>query len=134
MIIAQILHSFLFTFVSYILYLKYNNGSAKPIDVYLIVILSLLLLIYNSFFNGLSNKLFFVLLIFSFSILIIQFMRNLVNVFETNKELERRKQLKENVLYIQDFVFKKLFIVLICIYQLLLIWIPGIFEKMTENQ
>jgi len=134
MIIAQILHSFLFTFVSYILYLKYNNGSVKPIDVYLIVILSLLLLIYNSFFNGLSNKLFFVLLIFSFSILIIQFMRNLVNVFETNKELERRKQLKENVLYIQDFVFKKLFIVLICIYQLLLIWIPGIFEKMTENQ
>jgi len=134
MIIAQILHSFLFTFVSYILYLKYNNGIVKPIDVYLIVILSLLLLIYNSFFNGLSNKLFFVLLIFSFSILIIQFMRNLVNVFETNKELERRKQLKENVLYIQDFVFKKLFIVLICIYQLLLIWIPGIFEKMTENQ
>jgi len=61
-------------------------------------------------------------------------MRNLVNVFETNKELERRKQLKENVIYIQDFVFKKLFIVLICIYQLLLIWIPGIFEKMTANQ
>lgn len=134
MIIAQILHSFLFIFVSYILYLKYNNGSVKPIDVYLIVIFSLLLLIYNSFFNGLSNKLFFVLLIFSFSILILQFMRNLMNVFETNKELERRKQLKENVLYIQDFVFKKLFIVLICIYQLLLIWIPGIFEKMTENQ
>ncbi len=134
MIIAQILHSFLFTFVSYILYLKYNNGIVKPIDVYLIVIFSLLLLIYNSFFNGLLNKLFFVLLIFSFSILIIQFMRNLVNVFETNKELERRKQLKENVLYIQDFVFKKLFIVLICIYQLLLIWIPGIFEKMTANQ
>lgn len=133
MIIAQILHSLFFIFVSYILYVKYNNGTVKPINVYLIIISSLSLLIYNSFFNGLSNKLFFVLLIFSLSIVIIQFMRNFVNVFETNKELEKRKQLKENVLSVQDFVFKKLFIVLICIYQLLLIWVPGIFDKMMEN-
>lgn len=133
MIIAQILHSLFFIFVSYILYLKYNNGTVKPINVYLIIISSLSLLIYNYFFNGLSNKLFFVLLIFSLSIVIIQFMRNFVNVFETNKKLEKRKQLKENVLSVQDFVFKKLFIGLICFYQLLLIWIPGIFEKMMEN-
>lgn len=134
MIIAQILHSLLFIFMSYILYLKYNNGNVKPIDVYLIIISSLSLLIYNSFFNGLSNKLFFVLLIFSPSIVILQFMRNFVNVFEINKELVKRKQLKEKVLSVQDFVFKKLFIGMICIYQLLLIWIPGIFEKMMGNQ
>lgn len=133
MLIAKILHSLFFVFVSYILYLKYNNGNVKPIHIYSIIISGLLILTYNSFFNGLSNKLFLVLLIFSLSIVILQFMRNFVNVFENNKELTRRKQLKENVLSIQDFVFKKLFIGLICTYQLLLIWVPGIFEKMISS-
>lgn len=134
MILAQILHSLFFIFVSYVFYLKYNNGVVKPSYIYSIVFCGLLFFVFNYFFNGLSNKLFFVLLIFSLSIVILQFMRNFVNVFETSKKLENRKQLKEDVVSVQDFVFKKLFIGLICTYQLLLIWIPGIFEKMIENQ
>lgn len=133
MIIAQILHSLFFIFVSYILYLKYNNGNVKPIHIYSIIISGLLLLAYNSFFNGLSNKLFLVLLIFSLLIVILEFMRNFVNVFENNKELEKQKPLKENILSIQNFIFKKIFVVGICFYQLLLIWIPAIFEKMSGN-
>lgn len=61
-------------------------------------------------------------------------MRNFINVFARNKELEKRQQLKENILSAQNFMFRRLFIGIICIYQMLLIWVPAIFQKMTENQ
>ncbi|KFC22225.1 hypothetical protein SAMN04488097_2574 [Epilithonimonas lactis] len=134
MILAQILHSLFFIFVSYVLYLKYNNGVVKPSYIYSIVFCGLLLFVFNYFFKGLSNRLFLFLLMFSLSFVILQFMKKFVNVFGNNEELAKRKQLKVNVLSVQDFVFKKLFIGLICFYQLLLIWVPGIFEKMMENQ
>jgi len=134
MIIAQMLHSLFFIFVSYILYLKYNHRIVKPIYIYSIIISGLILLVYNYFFNGLSNELFFILSIFSLSIVVIQFMRNFINVFARNKELEKRQQLKENILSAQNFMFRRLFIGIICIYQMLLIWVPAIFQKMTENQ
>ena len=61
-------------------------------------------------------------------------MKKFVNVFENNKELAKRKQLKVNVLATQNFILTKVLIFMLCLYQLLLIWIPGIFEKMMENQ
>lgn len=61
-------------------------------------------------------------------------MKKFVNVFESNKELAKRKQLKVYVLATQNFILMKVLIFMLCFYQLLLIWIPGIFEKMMENQ
>lgn len=134
MILAQILHSLFFIFVSYVLYLKYNNGVVKPSYIYSIVFCGLLLSVFNYFFKGLSNILFLFLLMFSLSFVILQLMKKFVNVFEINKELAKRKQLKVNILATQNFILAKVLIFMLCFYQLLLIWIPGIFEKMMENQ
>lgn len=134
MILAQILHSLFFIFVSYVLYLKYNNGVVKPSYIYSIVFCGLLLFVFNYFFKGLSNRLFLFLLMFSLSFIILQFMKKFVNVFEINKELAKRKQLKINVLATQNFILTKVLIFMLCFYQLLLIWTPRIFEKMMENQ
>lgn len=134
MIIAQILHSLFFIFASYVLYLKYNSGVVKSSYIYSIVFCGLLLFVFNYFFKGLSNRLFLFLLMFSLSFVILQFMKKFVNVFENNKELAKRKQLKVNVLATQNFILMKVLIFMLCFYQLLLIWIPGIFEKMMENQ
>lgn len=134
MIVVQLLHSLFFIFVSYILYLKYNNyRSIKTCYIYSGVFSGLLLLVYNYTFNGLSNKLYFILLIFSLSIVAIQFMRNFLNVFGRDHELEQQKQLKEKFPSVQDFAFNKLLIGLTCTYQLLLIWIPEIFQRMTDS-
>ncbi|MBN9337169.1 MAG: hypothetical protein J0I88_04885 [Chryseobacterium sp.] len=61
-------------------------------------------------------------------------MKKFVTVFENNKELEKRNQLKETILSIQDFIINKIFIIGLFLYQLLLIWFPGIFEKISEQQ
>ncbi len=71
---------------------------------------------------------------FSVSFVILQFMKKFVTVFENNKELEKRNQLKETILSIQDFIINKIFIIGLFLYQLLLIWFPGIFEKISEQQ
>lgn len=134
MIFVQISHSLFFALLNYVLYLKYNNETIKPIYVYSLIIIFFSLLLYNHFLNGLSNQLFLFTLMFSVSFVILQFMKKFVTVFENNKELEKRNQLKETILSIRDFIINKIFIIGLFLYQLLLIWFPGIFEKISEQQ
>lgn len=61
-------------------------------------------------------------------------MKKFVTVFENNKELEKRKQLKEKISSTQNFIINKVFVVGLFLYQLLLIWVPKIFERILENQ
>ncbi|QIY82142.1 hypothetical protein HER18_00560 [Chryseobacterium sp. NEB161] len=54
-------------------------------------------------------------------------MKKFITVFESNQELKKHKQLKENILATQNFIINKAFIVGLFLYQLLLIWFPEIF-------
>lgn len=134
MIFAQILHSFFFGMLSYYLYSRYNNGIVKPMYVSLLIIMFFCLLLYNYFVDGLSNRLFLFTLMFSISVIILQFMKKFITVFESNQELKKHKQLKENILATQNFIINKAFIVGLFLYQLLLIWFPEIFERVLDNQ
>jgi len=133
MIFAQILHSLFFAILNYVLYLEYNNGSIKRIYIYLLIIVFFALLVYNHFYKGVSNQLFLFALMFSVSLVILQFMRKFLTVFEKNKALEKRKQSKEKILLIQNIILNRILIIGLLFYQLLLIWIPAIYEKMNES-
>lgn len=61
-------------------------------------------------------------------------MKKFITVFESNQELKKHKQLKENILATQNFIINKAFIVGLFLYQLLLIWFPEIFERVLDNQ
>ncbi len=132
MIFAQILHSIFFLILGNILYLKYNNGKVKSTYFFTLIPFLLVLFLINYFFNGLSNRLLFVILMFSLSIVILQLMKNSANVIESNRPLEKNKQLRENVLKIKNFTINKVMIVMICMYQQLLIWTPEIYNSMIE--
>ena len=132
MVIAQIVHSLFFIFLTYIFYLKYNKGIVKSLYIYVALFAGILLLMYNLFFNGLPIELFFTLLVFSLSTIIINFMRRFSTVIEDNKELAKQEHLRENILAVKDFIFTKFFVFGMCIYQMLLIWVPKIFEQMSE--
>ncbi len=133
MIFAQILHSLFFALLNYVLYLKYNNGTIKRIYIFLLIIIFLSLLLYNHFYKDISNQLFLFALMFSVSLVILQFMRKFLTVFEKNKALEKRKQSKEKILLIQNIILNRILIIGLLFYQLLLIWIPAIYEKMNES-
>lgn len=55
-------------------------------------------------------------------------MKKFITVFESNQELKKHKQLKENILATQNFIINKAFIVGLFLYQLLLIWFPEILK------
>lgn len=59
-------------------------------------------------------------------------MKKFVPVFENNKELEKRKQVKNKILSTQNFILNKILIVGLFLYQLLLIWVPEIYNSMIE--
>lgn len=132
MVITQIVHSLFFIFLTYIFYLKYNKGIVKSLYIYVALFVGIILLMYNLFFNGLPIELFLILLIFSLSTVMVNFMRRFLTVFEDNKESAKQKHSREKILAVKDFIFTKFFIFGICIYQLLLIWVPKIFEQMSE--
>ncbi|PZU82745.1 MAG: hypothetical protein DI529_13775 [Chryseobacterium sp.] len=60
-------------------------------------------------------------------------MNKYINVFEKNKGLAKQKGLKENVVFIMNFFLYKLIFFGLAIYQLLLIWVPAIFEQMSQK-
>ncbi len=129
MIFAQIIHSLFFALLNYVLYFKYNNGTIKRIYIFLLIIIFLSLLLYNHFYKGISNQLFLFALMFSLSFVILQLIRKFLTVFEKNKSLEKRKQLKEKFFLIQNIILNRILIIGLFFYQLLLIWIPAIYVK-----
>lgn len=130
MIITKILHSVFFIFLTYILFLKFNNKQLlKKIHIKILFISFIFLYLLNMFSRYIANELFLFLIIFSLSIFVLQFIKKFIIVFDNNKVINQKERLNENILIIREFIFNKLIIILICIYQLLLIWFPAIYEN-----
>lgn len=75
----------------------------------------------------LSNKLILFLVLFSMSIIVLNFFKNRINVFERSNLLENGKV--ERIKFIMVNVIMP---IMITIYQFLIIWSEKLFEKMTQ--
>ncbi|MPS74889.1 MAG: hypothetical protein E2590_17290 [Chryseobacterium sp.] len=131
--ILKLLHTLFFIITDYFIYTKYN-GKTKIKSVYYIVLCLFLILLFilNSVFEGISNKLLVVLLFFSLAIIILNFIKGFINM-ENNDILRNNEKLEKNYRGIKSVIFEKFIPIIILIYQLLLIWMPAIFEKMSQK-
>lgn len=136
MITIKIIHSVFFISLSCILFLIYDNKKhhIKSIFIYLMIIYAILLMLYNTLFNGLSNKLFLFLILYSFCYVILQIMKHFVQVFKKSKVLRETENIRNIILMIGNFILNKLIIVLMLIFELRLIWNSSIFENMLSSK
>jgi hypothetical protein len=133
--IIKLLHTLVFSAIFYIIFMKYNRMfSIKLLHIFSLSI-SLAVLFYLNTTNNssISNKLLFTLVIFSLSIIVLNTMKNFISL-EHNSVIRNNDNLKNNYKSIKDLVFQKIIPVMIFLYQLLLIWVPLIFEKMTVKK
>jgi len=131
--ILKLLHTLFFIITDYFIYTKYNEKTKIKSVYYIVLCLFLILLfILNSVFEGISNKLLVVLLFFSLAIIILNFIKGFINM-ENNDILRNNEKLEKNYRGIKSVIFEKFIPIIILIYQLLLIWMPAIFEKMSQK-
>ncbi|MDR6527515.1 c-di-AMP phosphodiesterase-like protein [Chryseobacterium rhizosphaerae] len=131
--IIKLLYSLFFAAISFILFMKYNKAfSIKP-KLLIILLLNLILLFcLNTIYTSISNKLFYILLMFSLSVVILNIMKNFINM-ENNAVLKNNDRFRNNYKNVKNIFFIKVIPIIIFFYQLLLIWVPSISAKMLHN-
>lgn len=131
----KLLHTLVFSAIFYIIFMKYNRMfSVKFIHIFSLSICLAVLFYLNTIdSSSISNKLLFTLIIFSISIIALNVMKNFINL-EHNNLIKNNDNLTNNYKNIKDLVFQKIIPIMIFLYQLLLIWVPLIFEKMSTKK
>ncbi len=131
--IIKLLHTLFFGAISFIVFMKYNKSIFIKRQYIILLLVSLIVLFFlNTMYNIISNGLFFILLMFSLSIVILNVMKGFINM-ENSRILKSKNNLETNYKDIKTILFEKIIPVMIFLYQLLLIWYPVLFEKMSKK-
>ncbi|SHH89505.1 hypothetical protein SAMN05421866_4170 [Chryseobacterium oranimense] len=131
--IIKLLHSLFFGVIFFIAFINYEKEkSIKPLH-FIVLLLCLAVLIYlDTNYSVISNKLLFLLLIFSLSIVVLNLMKGFIHL-EKNSLLKNNDYLRNNYKNVKKIFFSKIIPMMIFLYQLLIIWFPNIFEKMSQK-
>lgn len=131
--IIKSLHTLFFGAVFFIIYMKYNKTiSVKPLYIIILLLNLIVLFSLNTIYSSIPNRLLLILLMFSFSIVVLNIMKGLVSM-ENSQVLKNNNNLKVNYQYIKTVLFEKVIPIMVFLYQLLLIWCPVLFERMSKK-
>ncbi|SHM36742.1 hypothetical protein [Flavobacterium chilense] len=114
--IIKIGFSLFFLLLNFIIYLKINNKAISK-NYLSLLLFGLILIVSNYYFQVLSNRLFFFLLIFSFGIFIMKYFSTFINALKKSELTD-----DEKVVTFKEMILKKVFPVLITIFQIVTIW------------
>jgi len=113
--------------------MKYNKTFlVKSKYIWILLAYFIILIFINYNFKIIPNKLLFLLLIFSISIIVLNFLKKYINL--KNNPLLKNSGYSYDYQDIKNLFLTKIIPVAIFVYQILLIWIPVIFEKMSVKK
>lgn len=132
-IIIKLLHTLFFGAIFYIVFMKYNWKFSIKFPIIFLLIINLIILLYlDANYSVIPNKLLFLLLLFSFSIIVLNVIKGFISM-EDSRVLRSNDNLRRDYKNIKLIIFEKVIPIMIFLYQLLLIWSPAIFEKMSQR-
>jgi len=114
--------------LNYIIYKKINEGKLNKNHLIGLIVYGLSVVIFNYIFDMLSNKLILFLLLFSFAIIILNFLKSFINVYEKSDLVDEEKVAK-----FKFIMLNVIMPIMITIYQILIIWSEGLFNKMINK-
>ena len=126
--LIKILFSLFVILINSLIYIKINRLIIKPVWVVTLILYGVLISLLNYFLELLPNRLIFFLIVFSAALIIL-------NIMAVRQGVMRKSNLAvaEKIQALKYFIVKKLFVVMVSIFQLLLIWSPTLFEKMITR-
>ena len=113
--------------LNYFIYSKINKIKINRNHLTSLVIFLILIIVLNYIFKSISYKLIFFLLLFSFSLIALNFFKSFVNVYQRSDLL-----IKEKIEKVKLVMLNVMMPILITVYQILLIWVDKIFDKMIK--
>ena len=114
--------------LNYIIYKKINEGKLNKNHLIGLIVYGLSVVIFNYIFDMLSNKLILLLLLFSFAIIILNFLKSFINVYQKSDLVDEEKVAK-----FKFIMLNVIMPIMITIYQILIIWSEGLFDKMINK-
>lgn len=125
--IIKVLYTVFVLLLNYLIYKKIDGGKISKNYLILLVIYGVIIISLNYMLNSLSNKLIIFLLFFSFSIIVLNFFKSYINVYQKSNLLDNEKV--EKVKFIMLNVMMP---IMITVYQILIIWVDKLFDKMIK--
>ena len=123
----KILYSILVLFMNLLIYKGIQDRKINKKQLLILIAYGIIVVSLNYKFGSISSKLILFLVLFSFSIIILNFFKKHINVYEKSNLLNNDKVEKIKFLMINIIIP-----VMITIYQFLIIWSDNLFYKMTK--
>lgn len=126
--IVKILYSLFVLVLNFLIYQGISKGNIKKKQIIVLISFGLLIAFLNYKLSSLPNELMLFLLIFSISVIVLNFFKKNSTVFQRSNLLDNNK--------VEKFKFVMVTIILpimITIYQFLIIWSDKLFYKMMNR-
>jgi 4-hydroxybenzoate polyprenyltransferase len=131
--VIKLLHIVFFGGITFIIFKKYNRRvPVKPIYIGILLLFLVFLIGMNTMYKVISNTLLFMLLMFSFSVIVLNVVKNFISL-ENKSVLSNNNDLKEKYKRVRSVFFEKIIPVMVYLYQVLLILLPPVFERMSHK-
>lgn len=127
MMIIKVLYTVFVLLLNYLIYKKIDGGKISKNYLILLVIYGVIIIGLNYMLNSLSNKLIIFLLFFFLSIIVLNFFKSFINVYQKSNLLDNEKVEK-----VKFIILNVMMPIMITVYQILIIWVDKLFDKMIK--
>jgi hypothetical protein len=115
--IIKICYSVFFIILNFLIYLKVNDKTVLNRNWLVLLSCGSILVLLNFYFQIVSSKLFFFLLVFSLGIFVMKYLSSFVNVYKRSGLVDEDK-----VLLLKNIIFKTVFPLMMTVFQVITIW------------
>jgi hypothetical protein len=125
--IIKVLYTLFVILLNYLIYKRIDEGKINKSHLVLLGAYFIIIIVLNYITGTVSNKLILFLVLFSLSIIVLNFFKSFINVYEKSNLID-----KEKVARIKFIMINVIMPIMITIYQIMIIWIDKLFDKMTS--
>ena len=125
--IIKVLYTIFVLLLNYLIYKRIYEGKINKNHLILLGVYFVIIIILNYITGSVSNKLILFLVLFSLSIIILNFFKSFINVYEKSGLIDIEK-----VARIKFIMINVIMPIMITIYQIMIIWVDKLFDKMTS--
>lgn len=125
--IIKILYTVFVLLLNFLIYKRIDEGKINKSHLILLGVYFVLITVLNYAIEAVSNKLMLFLILFSFSIIVLNFLKSFINVYERSNLIDIEKVSK-----MKFIMLSVIMPIMITIYQIMIIWLDKLFDKMIK--
>lgn len=125
--IIKILYTVFVLLLNFLIYKRIDEGKINKSHLILLGVYFVLITVLNYAIEAVSNKLMLFLILFSFSIIVLNFLKSFINVYERSNLIDIEKVSK-----MKFIMLNVIMPIMITIYQIMIIWLDKLFDKMIK--